>query len=94
MSSQLFGVLDELALIPGSISVILIIFIIFVLERLFETLNKLTDDTPFQTMVISIQKELMIVGCMAFVFKIMIATTDFLNDEWLISLSYAGIVLY
>lgn len=89
-SHSLFGIMVDIRSYTGSISIIVIVFAVLFVEKVFHGLHALTHDTPFQDMVSAIEKELMIVGSMAFIFKVIINTTSFLNEEWLVALEYAG----
>ena len=55
--------------------------------------NQLTHDTTFKDMVLAIEKELTIVGCMAFIFKIILNTSTFLDQHWILSLEYADLLV-
>jgi hypothetical protein len=87
---ELFGGISSLKLMVASVSVIIIVCAVQLVEYLFHHLHLLTHDTPFNQMVQSIEKELMVVGFTAFIFKIIVNTTSFLALEWFHSLEYAG----
>ena len=87
---SLFGGISSLDIMIASISVIIIVGAVQCIEYLFHTLHLITHDTPFNQMVQSIEKELMVVGFTAFIFKIVVNTTDFLDLEWFHCLEYAG----
>jgi len=74
----------------ASIAVIIIVGAVQCIEYSFHSLHLITHDTPFNQMVQSIEKELMVVGFTAFIFKIVVNTTNFLELEWYHSLEYAG----
>ena len=86
----LFGGMTSLDVFVGTMSVIIIVAAVQFVEYLFHSLHVVTHDTPFNQMVQSIEKELMVVGFTAFIFKIIVNTTDFLELEWFHSLEYAG----
>ena len=86
---SLFGIMGQIQHFDGTISVILIIAAVWGTEYIFESLHILTHDTPFQDMVFAIEKELMIVGCMAFIFKIIVNLTS-IEPSWLLALEYSG----
>lgn len=87
---ELFGGISSLDIMIASISVLIIVCAVQMVEYLFHTLHLATHDTPFNQMVHSIEKELMVVGFTAFIFKIIVNTTSFLELEWFHSLEYAG----
>ena len=88
--SSPFGGISSLDIMSASIAVIIIVGAVQCIEYLFQRLYLITHDTPFNQMVQSIEKELMVVGFTAFVFKIVVNTTSFLDLEWFHSLEYAG----
>jgi hypothetical protein len=71
-------------------AIIIIVFSVLLVEDLFEKLNKLTNDTPFQELLRAIEKELMVVGTMAFIFKLIINLKLIADDDWVLALEYAG----
>jgi hypothetical protein len=87
---KLFGGMSSLKLMIASVSVIIIVCAVQIVEYIFHSLHLLTHDTPFYQMVQSIEKELMVVGFTAFIFKIIVNTTSFLALDWFHSLEYAG----
>ncbi len=87
---SLFGSVDALNATIGTIAILIIIGAVQLVEYLFHGLHALTHDTPFQQMVSTIEKELMIVGCTAFIFKITINAKHFLTADWFYALEYAG----
>lgn len=87
---SLFGGISGLGIYIGTISVIIIVGAVQMVEYMFHLLHKITHDTPFHQMVNGIENELMVVGFTAFVFKIMVDTTHFLSLEWFHGLEYAG----
>ena len=87
---ELFGGVTSLNILIGSVSVIIIVCAVQLVEYFFHTLHLFTHDTPFNQMVHSIEKELMVVGFTAFVFKVIVNSTDFLKLDWFHSLEYAG----
>lgn len=93
VSSSLFGSLSHIDVIDGTLSILIIVVAVLMVEKVFHGLHAITHDTPFADMVSAIEKELMIVGCMAFIFKIIVNTTHFLNEKWLHALEYADLVI-
>lgn len=87
---SLFGAITGLTIFAGTVSVLIIIAAVQTTDYMFHLLHNVTHDTPFNQMVQSIEKELMVVGFTAFAFKIMVDTTSFLDLEWFHSLEYAG----
>ena len=86
---QLFNALMSIEILIGSCSILLIISFVLTVEFFFEKLNEATEDTPFEELLRAIEKELMIVGTMAFIFKT-ILSIDLLKDEaWIFALEYA-----
>lgn len=67
---------------------IIIVFIIL-LKQLLETLHAITEDTPFYEMIGKIEEELMIVGTSSFLFKVLLNTTDFGDNDWAYPLEFA-----
>jgi hypothetical protein len=86
----LFGAISALGVYSGTIAVLIIVLAVQCVEYFFHMLHALTHDTPFSKMVQIIEKELMVVGFTAFIFKIMVNTTSFLDLEWFHALEYAG----
>lgn len=89
----MFGSVSHIEPIIGTVSLIIIIVAVHVLQTIFEALHIFTADTSFTTMVVKIENELMIVGCSAFIFKIIVNTTDFLDEDWLVALEYAELLI-
>lgn len=87
---SLFGGISGLNIYMGTVSVIIIVCAVQLVEYSFHLLQTITYDTPFHRMVQSIEKELMVVGFTAFMFKVLVNTTSFLNLGWFQALDYAG----
>lgn len=68
--ASLFGSVNQIDSMKGSISVLIVIAAVFMIENFFEYMDELTEDTPYENVVRQIQRELMTVGCMAFVLKL------------------------
>lgn len=82
--------------IPPYISVAafaIVIGIVNILERIFHWLHERTHETAFHEMVLAIEKELMIAGTMAFILKMILNTSNFLDIEWLHALEFADLVI-
>lgn len=82
--------MGEIQHFVGTMSILLIIAAVLGTEHIFKSLHILTHDTPFQDMVFAIEKELMIVGCMAFLFKIIINVQS-IEPHWLLALEYSDL---
>lgn len=67
-----------------------IIASVIAVDLLFHGLTHLTDDTPFAKMIHAIEKELMIVGFTAFIFKILINSSEVITGDYLYALEFAG----
>ena len=93
MIDTIFGTMIDLNPMAGSLSILIIVVAVICTEKVFEGLHEVTRDTPFSDMVSAIEKELMIVGSMAFIFKIVVNTTTFLDHSWLAALEYADLVV-
>ena len=82
--------------IPAAIGVAafaIVIGIVNILERTFHWLHERTHETAFHEMVLAIEKELMIAGTMAFILKMILNTSNFLDLEWLYALDFADLVI-
>ena len=89
-SHAVFGSVDTLDAMVGSLSVIFTVAAVLLIEKFFEQLHHLTRDTAFQDMVTSIERELMVVGFLAFLFKIIMFNSTFIDGKWLMGVEYAG----
>ena len=90
------GIFGSLTHLPdaniGSAAIIIIIAFVIVIEYVFNKLNHATHDTPYGEMVASIQKELMVVGSCAFLFKVYLSFNH-MEKDWLLALEYADILI-
>lgn len=94
ISHALFGALDNLSVDIATLSIIVIVFFVLAVELAFHYLGHITHDTPFESMIHSIEKELMIVGVMAFTFKIILTLeADILPIKWIIGLEFADLLV-
>lgn len=93
LSESSFGILESLTPDEVTVSIILIVFAVLFVEHSFELLNHITHDTPFEDMMHAIQREMMIVGCMAFVFKIVINCHLIENEKWILCLEFADLLV-
>lgn len=90
---RLFGAIAKLNVLIATMSVLVIVLAVQIVEYMFHSLRRMTYDTAFQEMVQSIEQELMGVGCTALMFTILVNTTSFLPLEWFHALEYAGNVI-
>jgi hypothetical protein len=68
--------------------------LVLTVEFASHCLAHITFDTPFESMIYSIEKELMIVGVMAFTFKIILTLeSDILPTEWIVGLECADLLV-
>ena len=91
--SSLFGILSSLDPIICTVSFYLIVVAVLIVEYLFHNMHHLTFDTAFEHLLPAVEKELMIAGCTAFIFKIIVNATQNLNPEWFHSLEYADLIV-
>jgi hypothetical protein len=75
-----------------TIMVIVVIVAVLGVEFMFKCMHHFTHDSPFNKMITRIEKELMSVGFTAFLFKIIINSSDLLKNEWLHAFELAGIL--
>ncbi len=90
---QVFGALAYLDPLVGTLSFIIIIFAAWTFETLFHHIHEATDETPYHDMLHAIQKELMIVGFIAFTFKLIANTSTVLSGPWLLGIEFADITI-
>lgn len=91
-SFSLFGSLGGIDIVTGTVSLIIVIVSVLSFEAMFFHIEEATVDTPFAAMIAGIQKELMIVGGMAFILKCIISTVSF-DVSWLHSIEFADLVV-
>lgn len=91
---SLFAIVTHLDVNQGTISVIIVVAAVLCVEYMFHILHELTFDTAFEHLVPNIEKELMIVGCTAFILKIIVTTDSaIISTSWLHALEYADILV-
>lgn len=90
---SLFGSLYYINSTDLIISLIIVTFIVLFVEYLFHTLHLFTEDSPFHKVITALEKELMIVGCTAFLFKIVINVTHFLTPDWFFALEFSDLLI-
>ena len=71
-------------------AIVILIVCVQIVEKFFEFLLDLTEETPFEKVIVLIQQELMIVGFTALLLKVLINVSHFLNHNWFFALEYAG----
>ena len=76
-----------------SISIVIVITAVVLLEKLFHLLHFLTKDTAFSTMILRIENELMIVGSTAFIFRLIVTSYSLSTSEWVDTLNYADLIV-
>ncbi len=89
-SFSLFGGGQNIKAESAVYGLIVTIVIIGTLESMFHVLHDLTNDTTFQELVSAVEKELMIVGSMAFVFKIILNSDTELSTETNHAFEFSG----
>ncbi len=87
---SLFGALDSIKPNRFISSLLVVITAVLCVEYVFHVLHLFTEDSPFHKVVRALEKELMIVGCTAFIFKVSINVTHFLSEEWFFALEFSG----
>lgn len=92
-STSLFGILSHLDPLIGTMSFVIIAAVVVFVETMFHYLNEATHDTPFHQIIPAVEKELMIAGCTAFAFKIIVNAAENMNTDWYHSLEYAGNII-
>lgn len=90
---SLFGALDNIQPNRFILSLLIVISAVLCVEYIFHLLHLFTVDSPFHKVVEALEKELMIVGCTAFIFKISINVTHFLSEKWFFALEFSGVTL-
>ena len=90
---SLFGGLETIQPSILIYSLLIIVVGVIALELLSSVTHKYTADTPWDKMVIALEKELMIVGCTAFLFKLFLSQNTDLSHDWLFSLEYADLLI-
>ena len=78
---------DETTLI--TISIVIVIVAVVALENIFHLLHLLTKDSAFNEMIVRIEKELMIVGSTAFIFRIVGSSAG----RWDEALNFADLLI-
>lgn len=87
---QLFGSLELLEVDKWSVSLVIVVCSVLLIEGIFHLVHILTEDTPFHKVIVALEKELMIVGVTAFMFKIILNSIANLDVMWKFALEIAG----
>jgi hypothetical protein len=90
---SLFGGLHTMKPSLFLLSLLIVIGAVLIVEYLFHWLQVVTDDSPFRKVVTALEKELMIVGCTAFIFKISLTGSSFISLEWLFALEFSDLLV-
>jgi len=93
LNAQQFGGLETIRTNILIYSLLIVVFGVISLEFLFSVTHKYTIDTPYDELVTALEKELMIVGCTAFLFKVFLTQNTVLSPEWIFSLEYADLLI-
>jgi hypothetical protein len=93
-SQSTFGILSELDPVITTVCFAIIVAAVLFTKCAFSGLLSLTVDTPFERLLIIVEKELMYAGCTAFIFKIIVnATQGGLAHDWLLGLEYSDLIV-
>jgi len=90
---RLFGGLDVIQPSILIYSLLIVVFGVMSVEFIFSITHKNTTGTPYDELVTALEKELMIVGCTAFLFKVYLNQDSSLSHEWIFSLEYADLLI-
>lgn len=86
----LFGSFTYLKADKWSYSLLIVVGSILLIEAFFHIVHISTRDSPFHKVISAIEKELMIVGITAFMFKIVLNSIENLDSNWFFALEIAG----
>ena len=90
---SLFGLLIALDPIISTVAFLIIVGAVLLVDFIFHKLNYFAHDTSFENLVPAIEKEMMIAGCTAFMFKVVVNTIGNWDVQWFLSLEYADLVV-
>lgn len=93
LAHGLFGAANYCPPLVGAVSMIIVVACVIATEGIFEALNHMTHDTPFAELILAIENEMMIVGFMAFLLKIILNVTTIIDSTWLLALEYADLLV-
>ena len=94
MSADLFGSANFITSDTGTFAFFIVIATVVCIETIFHYIHKYTTGTAYHEMVTAIEKELMIVGSMAFSLKIIFNTIHFNSPNWVLAIEFAGIGIH
>ena len=89
---SLFGEYDNLPPMISTITFIAVIFSVYLLEYFFDIVEEVTDGTMTGEMLVRMQKELMIVGALSFIFKCILTGTHLHANPYMQGFEFAGII--
>ena len=84
--------MPQLDAFVGVASLVIVVCSVLLVEKAFHHLHYIVHDTPFDAMLQSIEKELMIVGTMAFMFKIILNIAK-MPHMWVLALEFADMLV-
>jgi Na+/phosphate symporter len=83
------GQLDHIEIHYGTLSMLIILAAVISIEIIFHHLHVLTAETPFRDIISAIEKELMVVGGIAFILKCIINSSK-IPKHWYIAIEFIG----
>ena len=84
------GQLDHIGIYYGTFSMLIIIAAVISIGTLFHHLHELTAETLFKDIILAIEKELMVVGGIAFVLTCIINSSKYVSLEWYKAIQFIG----
>jgi hypothetical protein len=90
--TKTIGNLSSINISYGSLALTIIIASVLWFEHLFEKIKNMTHDTQFQGMVGAIERELMVGGFIAFVFRLFSGNMH-MSEVWHISFEFSGMMI-
>ncbi|RZL18585.1 MAG: hypothetical protein EOP64_11640 [Sphingomonas sp.] len=90
---SLFGSLEYIEGKMLMVGILIVVGAVLCLETLFHFLHSFTAETPFHDVVSAIEKELMVVGCTAFILKIVINTQTSMSHDLFFALEFADLLV-
>jgi hypothetical protein len=84
------GELDHIGIYYGTLSMLIIIAAVISIGTLFHHLHELTAGTLFKDIISAIEKELMVVGGIAFVLTCIINSSKYVSAEWYKAIQFIG----
>jgi hypothetical protein len=92
-SVQTTGKASSLNNVIGSSAFFIAIGAVVILEKVFHLFHHYTHGTAYYQMLTRIEKELMVVGFISFIFKLILNYYHYLDHSWHVSLEFAGLIL-